>query len=281
MPLAPVIALSHGGGPMPLLGDPGHKSIVYSLQHRVPKILSLATSPPKAIILVTAHWSTATPTISSGAHHDLLYDYGGFPKEAYEVKYPAPGHPQVAQQIAAAFEKEGLEGVKLDPTRSWDHGVFVPMKLTRPEADIPIVQISVLQDEDPARHLRMGRALHALRAENIAIVGSGFASFHNLRTMMAMRSGRSAEKEQVINYSRAWNKALTEVVSGEDVWRGLEGWRALPYADMMHPPRGGEHFMPLIVCAGAKAPEEKAKWYVDEYLGVDIYTYYWGGEEVE
>jgi aromatic ring-opening dioxygenase catalytic subunit (LigB family) len=156
------------------------------------------------------------------------------------------------------------------------------MTLVRPEADIPIVQMSVLASEDPTRHLRMGRALRALRRKNIAIVGSGFASFHNLRVMMAMRSSGSEnpERAHIQAISREWNSALTDVLD-KNPWQGLERWRSLPGADLMHPPRGGEHFMPLIVCAGAAHEEEKARWYTDEYLGVDIYTYYWGGSEVE
>ncbi|KFH40936.1 4,5-DOPA dioxygenase extradiol-like protein [Hapsidospora chrysogenum ATCC 11550] len=285
MGLAPVIALSHGGGPLPLLGDPGHKSIIHSLSHRIPKILSLndPDKRPRAIILITAHWSTSAPTISGAANPDLIYDYYGFPPETYELKYPAKGDPGIAAEAAAAFRAEGLSDVVVDPRRGWDHGVFVPMTLVRPEADIPIVQMSVLASEDPTSHLRMGRALRALRAKNIAIVGSGFASFHNLRAMMAMRSSggsRNPEGARIQAISREWNSALTDVVD-KNPWQGLEAWRSLPGADLMHPPRGGEHFMPLIACAGAAHKEEKVRWYTDEYLGVDIYTYYWGGSDVE
>lgn len=303
MGLAPVIALSHGGGesqhphshssidqqlltnhigPLPILGEPGHKSIIYSLQNRIPKLLSLndPSNRPRAIILITAHWSTSSPAISSSAGPDLIYDYYGFPPEAYDLKYPAKGEPAIAEEVAAALKAEGLDDVVLDPKRGWDHGVFVPMTLVNPAADIPIVQMSVLASEDPTKHLRMGRALRALRSKNIAIVGSGFASFHNLRVMMSMRNADPARQTEIHGISRKWNEALTEVVD-KNPWEGLQGWRKLPGADVMHPPRGGEHFMPLIVCAGAAGQDEKAKWYKDGYLGVDIYTYYWGADEVE
>ncbi|EGX94321.1 aromatic ring-opening dioxygenase LigB subunit, putative [Cordyceps militaris CM01] len=211
MPVGPVIALSHGGGPMPLLNDPGHKSIIYSLRNRIPEILRLAspTHRPSAIILVTAHWTTPSP-------------------------------------------------------------------------------VSVLASEDPAQHLRMGRALAALREDNVAIVGSGFASFHNLGIMRSLRgfAGNSLDKNWLAFKAKTdeWNAALTEAVAPANATERADRvarWRELPHADMMHPPRGGEHFMPLIVCAGAAREEDgAAKTYKDEYMGVDIFTYYWGAPAV-
>ncbi|KFG82793.1 hypothetical protein MANI_110786, partial [Metarhizium anisopliae] len=189
MPVAPVIALSHGGGPLPILGDKNHESIVYSLKNRVPKILGLGTpSAPRAIVLVTAHWSTAVPTVSSAARHDLYYDYSGFPSESYALKYPAPGDPPIAREIKSLLDAHGLRA-RLDPSRGWDHGVFIPMLLVNPAADVPIVQVSVLESEDPEHHLRIGAALARLRARNIAIIGSGFASLHNFAAMRGLRFG--------------------------------------------------------------------------------------------
>jgi aromatic ring-opening dioxygenase catalytic subunit (LigB family) len=108
--LAPVISLSHGGGPMPLLGDPAHAAITKSLKTKVPKILKLGTpEAPKAIVLVTAHWSTSKVTVSSGSKHELLYDYGGFPPESYKIKHDAPGSPEVADQVAKALKEAGIE----------------------------------------------------------------------------------------------------------------------------------------------------------------------------
>ena len=284
MGLAPVIALSHGGGPMPLLGDPGHASINRSLQERIPKLLGLhdAKKKPKAIILVTAHWSTRTPTITSSDAPDLIYDYYGFPPEAYEIKYPAKGSSAIAKDVAEAMKREGLDGVSLED-RGWDHGVFVPLKMAIPAADIPIIQVSVLQSEDPAMHLRLGRALQSFRQDNIAIVGSGFASFHNIRAMMSMRDPMSPQRAELQRLGKEWNEDLNEVMDRdpEGRWKGLEGWRGFRNANVMHPPRGGEHFMPLIVCAGAAGADEPTRRYLDEFVGMDIYTYYWGAEEVE
>ncbi|KAM4055724.1 catalytic ligB subunit of aromatic ring-opening dioxygenase [Hirsutella rhossiliensis] len=283
MPVAPVIALSHGGGPLPVLDDPEHKSIIYSLKNRVPKILGLGTpSQPRAIVLVTAHWTTGDANISSGKTHELVYDYYNFPPVAYTFKYPAPGEPDVARSVKAAFDAEGLPA-ELNGERGWDHGLYIPMMLVHPEADIPMVQVSVLQSEDPETHLRMGAALSRLRADNIAVVGSGFASFHNLATMRALRTVSADQRAAFKAESDVWNAALAKAVTAKDKsarWQGLKAWRQMPHADKMHPPNGGEHFMPLIVCTGAAGDDEEAKTYKDTYLGVDIYTFYWGGEQV-
>lgn len=269
---------------MPLLGDPSHTSITSSLRTRVPKLLRLNTpQAPRAIILITAHWSTTHPTISSGSSHRLLYDYYGFPREAYSLKYPAPGSPEVAAEIKDALEKEGLTA-ELDDERGWDHGVFVPLLLVNPQANVPVVQMSVLESEDSEKHLRMGQALAALRAKNIAIIGSGFASFHNLSIMRRLMMAGPSEKARFGQVAQAWNDALTAATSApgkEERWTGLKGWRDIPGADTMHPRGGGEHFMPLLVCAGAAGEGEGAKRYADEFVGVEINTYYWGGEEVE
>ena len=247
----------------------------------MPKLLHLDTPfAPRAILLVTAHWSTRTPTISSAASHTLYYDYYGFPPEAYELKYPAPGAPDVAEEARRALEEAGLSPV-MDATRGWDHGVFVPMALVRPAADIPIVQLSVLQSEDAGAHLRLGAALGRLRASNVAIVGSGFASLHNLQQMMPLLSGGPKRRKEFSALCEPWAEALTGAATaqtGEERRERMARWRAFPNADLMHPPGAGEHFMPLLVCAGAAGEEERGGMYKDVFAGVDIFTYYWGSD---
>ncbi|KKA26524.1 hypothetical protein TD95_004834 [Thielaviopsis punctulata] len=281
---APIVCLSHGGGPMPLLDDPRHKSIISSLKNRVPKILGLGTSSqPRAIALVTAHWQTSEPTVSSAAKHSLLYDYYGFPKETYNLKYDASGSPEIAAQISEALKEEGVTAT-LDAKRGWDHGVFVPFLLINPKADVPIVQVSILSSEDPAEHFRIGAALNKLRDQNIAVVGSGFASFHNLRIMMGMMHdgenplARQAFKKRSDEWNDAVAAAVTTVDRGERLTQ-LQKWREFPNAFEMHPPNGGDHFMPLLVCSAA-AENEKALTYKDEFLGIDIYTFFWGADPV-
>jgi len=107
---APVISVCHGGGPFPIMGDPGHAELIKSMTERVPKILGLGTSNAlRAIVLVTAHWNERRPTISNASKHKLFYDYYGFPPEAYKVKYDAPGSPEVAKEVYDLLEKAGLQ----------------------------------------------------------------------------------------------------------------------------------------------------------------------------
>jgi aromatic ring-opening dioxygenase catalytic subunit (LigB family) len=134
----------------------------------------------------------------------------------------------------------------------WDHGVFVPMTLIHPAATIPIVQVSVLASEDPASHYALGRALAPLRAQNIAILGSGFASMHNLRAMFSGQSRTPSYKA----LNEAWSRAVADAVGTEDVeaqQKKFASWRSWPGAYEMHPRGGAEHFLPLVVCAGAAA----------------------------
>jgi aromatic ring-opening dioxygenase catalytic subunit (LigB family) len=147
------------------------------------------------------------------------------------------------------------------------------MLLIHPAADIPIVQVSVLSSEDPDEHYRMGQALVTLRDQNIAIIGSGFSSFHNLRLMFSGITSDASFRTR----NAAWNKAITDAVSkGDAAERGakLHNWRDIPAAYEMHPRGGAEHFLPLVVCAGAGG-EGAPKSYTDEFMSLDMYSYYW------
>lgn len=272
-----VVSVTHGGGPLPVLGDPGHAEITKSLQTRVPEILKLGTpDAPRAIVVVTAHWSETQPTISSASSHQLYYDYGGFPRESYQLKYPAPGSPEVAGEVKTVLEKAGFKPV-MNEKRGWDHGVFIPFMLINPKADVPIVQLSVLRSEDPAEHIRMGRALSTLRDSNVAIVGSGFASFHHLPNMFALMGGEPSIARELKVKTKAWNQALSDAVLEKEVQERenkLAGWRKFPHAYDMHPRNGAEHFMPLLVCVGAGG-DEKGGVFKDVFHGVDILSYHW------
>jgi aromatic ring-opening dioxygenase catalytic subunit (LigB family) len=280
---------------MPLLGDVQHREITKSLQNKVPKILKLGTpDAPIAILLVTAHWSTDKVTVSSGSKHELYYDYGGFPPESYQIKYDAPGSPEVAALVQKTLKDAGVE-CETDGKRGmfqilvslltselimcntgWDHGVFVPMKLINPSANVPIVQLSVLASESSSDSYAIGRALSALRAHNIAIVGSGFASFHNIRLLFSPTSGTPEFKHQ----NTEWSNAVTDAaMTNEEGARGtkFEDWRNWPHTYTMHPRGGAEHFLPLIVCAGA-AGTTPGKNYADDFRGLDMLSYYWDEE---
>lgn len=147
------------------------------------------------------------------------------------------------------------------------------MLLINPSASVPVIQLSVLASESPAAHYEMGRALSSLRDANIAIVGSGFASFHNLRLMF---SGITSDPE-FLKRNKAWNAAVSDAVTEKDEearGKKLAEWRSWPGAYEMHPRGGAEHFLPLVVCAGAGG-NEKAKSYHDDFMGLNIYSFYW------
>lgn len=147
------------------------------------------------------------------------------------------------------------------------------MLLIHPKADVPIVQVSVMRSENPADHFRMGRALSTLRDSNVAILGSGFPSLHNLRHMFSGITGEPSFKRLNEVWSEAVNAAVTEE-KVEERQKKLEEWRKFPGAYDMHPRGGAEHFLPLVVCAGA-AGEGKGKTYSDKFVGLDMYSYYW------
>ncbi|KAJ5418408.1 uncharacterized protein N7487_001958 [Penicillium crustosum] len=279
---ASVVCISHGGGPLPVIGGPGHRDIIHSLKNRVPKILKIGTpEAPRGIVCVTAHWSEHQPTISSASHHDLYYDYGGLPSEAYSLKYNAMGSPAIAEDIKKVLTEEGFTPI-LNRKRGWDHGVFIPMMLINPAEDIPIIQLSILASEDPAEHLRMGRALSKLRDSNIAILGSGFASIHNNRKVVPLMISDTRAPAKLIKSASEWNSELTAAVTKErrqDRAKALEGWRNFIHSYEMHPPGAADHFMPLLVCAGA-ANDGAARKYKDDFLGMDIWTYYWNDSHV-
>lgn len=248
--IAPALFVNHGGGPLPLLGDEEHKGLTAFLRDEVKKHVNFKDL--KAIILVTAHWQEKTVTISSSDHHDLYFDYYGFPPESYKYKYDAPGNPELAKQIQSSLVEAGIQA-KLDPQRGWDHGVFVPMMLIKPEADIPIIQLSVLTSQDPEQHYKIGEVLYKFRKEGIAVIGSGM-SYHNMREFIY---GRQNDKVVNEDFDAFLNTACT---SDNDKRREqLLLWEQQPGAREAHPPRAAEHFMPLVVVAGAggKGPGER------------------------
>lgn len=274
---APVISVTHGGGPMPLLGAPTQKQLAHSMRTRVPQILrtaegSDASKRPSAIVLVTAHWETKKVQISSNKQHSLLFDYYGFPPESYKYTYDAPGSPELAQKVQELLKKKHIPS-ELDDKRGWDHGVFVPMLLIHPKADIPVVQVSVLASQDPAELYALGEALAPLRDANIAIIGSGSASFHNIRLMISGSQGDVMSEQR----QRHWNQQVDNAVMQPDSAKrraALLQWRNWDFAYEAHPRNGSEHFSPLVVCAGA-AGDEAGKAWSDPFAEWEMRTYYW------
>jgi len=236
-----IVYLSHGGGPMPLLGDPGHQQLVTALT-----LLGHELAKPKTILLISAHWEAPQATLTAATQPELIYDYYGFPPASYEIKYPCPGNPALAQEVEAALQAMQIP-VQMDFHRGYDHGLFVPLKLMFPQADIPCIQLSLLQNLDAGAHIRMGRALSQLDVEGLMIIGSGY-SFHNMR---AFRLPSTPEIELA---NRSFDGWLTETclatdISEADREQSLIHWQQAPYARFCHPRE--EHLLPLHVCYGA------------------------------
>jgi aromatic ring-opening dioxygenase catalytic subunit (LigB family) len=157
---AQAVYFSHGGGPLPILGDASHQAMV-DFMTRLPAQLA----QPVAIIVVSAHWEERAATLLGAQNPAMFYDYYGFPREAYSITYPVPGNPALAELIAGLLEQNGIPA-RMDPRRGFDHGLFIPLKLMYPGADIPSIQLSLLRGLDPAAHIALGKALRPLLSEH-------------------------------------------------------------------------------------------------------------------
>jgi aromatic ring-opening dioxygenase catalytic subunit (LigB family) len=235
-----VIYFSHGGGPLPILGDPSHAAMIDFMQNLPEKIIR-----PDSVIVISAHWEEKIPTVLGHASPPLFYDYYGFPEEAYELKYPVPGNPELAHRITTLLTKAGIQSA-IDKDRGFDHGLFIPLKMMYPEADIPMTQISLIRGLKPQDHISLGKALRNLLGENILIIGSGF-SFHNMR---AFNWNNTVEQDPENDQFQEW---LIDTCTGNHPQTEREemllGWDAAPGARYCHPRE--EHLMPLHVCSGA------------------------------
>ncbi|WP_166267506.1 DODA-type extradiol aromatic ring-opening family dioxygenase [Marinobacter caseinilyticus] len=260
-----VLFISHGGGPMPLLGDPGHRELVDRLTDIAGKLRK-----PSAILVISAHWEESVPTITSGATPSLIYDYSGFPPESYAIKYPCPGEPALARQIHEALEKAGMPA-RLDDHRGFDHGLFVPLKLMYPQADIPCVQLSLVNSLDARTHLALGQALQGLDYDNLLVIGSGF-SFHNMRAFYSPNTPEIAARNQAFEDWLAKTCCDASMAEAERTERLLH-WDSAPHARFCHPRE--EHLLPLHVCYGLAAKPSGAH-ITATILGKASGMFYWG-----
>ena len=235
-----IIYISHGGGPLPLLGDPGHREMIDTLQAMAAEI-----GRPRAIVVISAHWEMSRPTLLAPVRPSLLYDYYGFPEESYAISYPAPGEPRLAAELATLLQQAGLPTAR-DEERGFDHGVFVPLKIMYPEADIPLVQLSLLADLDPGTHLQLGEALAPLNHPDLLVIGSGF-SFHNMRAFFTADTSEATTMNQAFDHWLIETCGSRELEERERRKRLLD-WQHAPHARYCHPRE--EHLLPLHVCYG-------------------------------
>jgi aromatic ring-opening dioxygenase catalytic subunit (LigB family) len=256
----PVVFLPHGGGPWPFveLGMFPQRE-VDALAAYTRSIANATPARPRALLVISAHWEAPVATVMSAARPPILYDYYGFPPESYAITWPAPGDPALATRVRALLDAAGLESAE-DGARGFDHGTFIPLKLTYPEADIPTVQLSLEGSLDPARHLAIGRALAPLRDEGVLIVGSGM-SYHNMRGF-----GRP----ESLPASRAFDAWLADTVTApqSERERRLIAWTDAPEARAVHPRE--EHLLPLMVAAGAAGPDAGSTIFRDDVMAVTV-----------
>ena len=184
----PTIFIPHGGGPCFFMDwdPPDTWQRMAEYLRGVPS--EIGSPAPKALVVISGHWEEPVVTIQNNPAPPLLYDYRGFPPSTYEIKFPAPGAPEVSARVAELLGAAGIAW-KYDHDRGFDHGVFIPLKVVFPQANVSIVQVSLLASMDAAEHIRVGQALAPLRDEGVLIVGSGM-TYHNMRTLMtSMRRG--------------------------------------------------------------------------------------------
>jgi aromatic ring-opening dioxygenase catalytic subunit (LigB family) len=263
----PAIYVPHGGGPWPFVDMGGFVSardveIMRAYFTDLPKQLPAA---PKALLVVSAHWEEAAPTVMTSPRPPIYYDYGGFPPEAYTIEWPAPGEPALAERVVALLGEAGIPA-RRDARRGFDHGTFIPFKLSWPEADVPTIQLSLKTGLDPAEHLAVGRALAPLRDEGVLILGSGM-SYHDMRGFRTVAGHR---------VSRVFDEWLQEAVTARpgDRARLLREWASAPAARQAHPRE--EHLLPLMVVAGAAGEDVGRVTFSEDWMQVRISAFHYG-----
>lgn len=262
----PTVFIPHGGGPCFFMEwqprDAWDKMAAY-----LRGIAASLPRTPRAIVMVSAHWLESDVTVTSGAQPGLIYDYYGFPPHTYELKYPAPGDPALAARIVGLLGQAGI-AAREDAQRGFDHGMFIPLLLMFPQAQVPVVQLSLRQSLDPAAHLAIGQALEALRDDDVLIVGSGM-SFHNMR---GYGDPRFAPVSDVFD---GWLSAAVQAAP-EVRTRQLSTWDQAPGARLCHPPRAEEHLLPLMVVAGAGGQDAGAKVFSDRVMQTTLSAFQFG-----
>jgi len=261
----PVVFIPHGGGPWPFVDTGFPADDVEDLKAYLRAVPTVAPRRPRALLVISAHWEARVPSLMTSPRPPMLYDYYGFPPESYRITWPAPGDPELARHVESLLRQSGFE-TEEDARRGYDHGTFVPLKVAYPEADVPVVQLSLIEGLDPASHLALGRALMPLRDDDIFIIGSGM-TFHNLRIFRDPRSAPIAETFD------AWLRAAMalEPTARADA---LTQWSSAPAARLAHPRE--EHLIPLMVATGAADQDAARLAYNKTFAGLRLSAFHFG-----
>jgi aromatic ring-opening dioxygenase catalytic subunit (LigB family) len=264
----PTFFISHGGGPWPYMTGDFRRNFD-RLERSLVEMRAGLGDAPKAVLVISGHWETQGFAVSSGARPGMVYDYYGFPPELYQIRYGAPGSPALAQRVQALLAAGGI-AAGLDPARGFDHGTFSIMKPLYPDADLPVVQLSLDAALDPSLHLAVGRILAPLRDEGVLILGSGL-SYHNLAAMRGGGSGAKASRD-----FDAWLQQTLVQAPAEQRARQLSAWERAPAARAAHPRE--DHLIPLMVAVGAAGDDPGVLIYhqADFFGGITVSSFRFG-----
>lgn len=228
-----------------------------------------ALPQPRAIVIVSAHWDTAVPTVGFAKKLDTIHDFWGFPDELYTLRYPATGCPEASAEVAAALEAAGLP-VERDLDRGLDHGAWIPLRLMFPDADVPVVPVSLQSAGGPQAAYRLGQALAPLVARGMLVIGSGNLT-HNLRDLQLARSFGGRTPAYVAEFSDWMARRLAD----HDVTALLDYRRQAPGGIQAHP--SDEHLLPLYVALGAAGNDAQVEHLhsgVDHFvIAMDAYAF--------
>lgn len=261
MTALPAVFVSHGS-PMLAL-DGGRTAVAW-------RSLVADLPTPRAVLMVSAHWETAAPAVSAAASPSIIHDFGGFPQPLYEIQYPAPGAPWLAERVRDLLVAANLPAA-IKVTRGIDHGAWVPLREMYPAADVPVVQLALQTHLGAAHHYRLGQALAGLQNEGVLITGSGSLT-HNLRDMLP---GVSEGSSRVPAYVTAFADWMHDKVMAHDVEALVDYRRRAPAAARAHPSE--EHLFPLHVVLGAagsaSVPRRTYRGITEGVLAMDVYTF--------
>jgi aromatic ring-opening dioxygenase catalytic subunit (LigB family) len=264
LPRLPVLFISHGGGPWPYV-DVLKQMYVRTEQElrRLPERLPVR---PKAVVVISGHWEALQFSVSTSARPSMEYDYSGFPAHTYQIRYSAPGDPALAAHIRRLLSVAGIS-TTADARRGFDHGVFVPMGLLYPQADMPIVMVSVKSSCDPAEHLALGRALAPLRDDGVLILGSGL-TYHNMQGF-----GRDSSTSDAEVFTRYLNEAISlkDTLARDEK---LLHWTSAPRARLAHPRE--DHLLPLLANAGAAGGDCGRILFAESVMKIPMTSYVFG-----
>ncbi|MGE5470996.1 MAG: DODA-type extradiol aromatic ring-opening family dioxygenase [Bacteroidota bacterium] len=259
-PTQPALFVPHGAPTFAL--RPGAAGAAISAAAR-------ALPLPRAIVVVSAHWDTRLPTVGFAERLDTIHDFWGFPEELYQLRYPATGCREASREVVAVLEAAGLP-VEVDAERGLDHGAWIPLRLMFPDADVPVIPLSIQSAGGTRQAYALGQALAPLAARGFLIVASGNLT-HNLRDyQVAARNGG-----QTPGYVRQFTDWLADRLQAGDLAALLDYRRQAPGAVQAHP--SDEHLLPLFVALGAGGAAATGRRFhagIDDYvIAMDAYAF--------